>query len=151
LKSEDLPTDFTAWAHIAAHIEVIKLVFNSLLIFLGQRKALRLLSTEGHCEDDRASFTDSIRSVDVREKFRATQGVVGELDTELVTLAPLQRHYRKRRACILGLLEQLNLLGNVSKTQATMVDVAVEFSRYIWFMYEFYAILVRAIFSCNQL
>jgi hypothetical protein len=86
LDRKDLATDFAAGAHITVNIEIVQLVFKILLVVLGQSKALNLLSTKDHCEDDRTSLADSSWSVDVREEFRAAQAVVGEPDTEIVIL-----------------------------------------------------------------
>jgi hypothetical protein len=112
------------------------------------------MSTEGHCEDERASFTDSSRSVDVQEEFRPTQAVVGELETELVTLHRCNGITESGGHASWDLSrcadKNMHFVGNESKTQATMVDAAVEFPRYIWFMNQFYAILLRGSFPCRD-
>jgi hypothetical protein len=81
---KDLATAFIIGAHLTVNIKVPQLVVEISHLVFRQVKALHLLSTGVHGEDDRASFAISSRSVDVREEIwaAAAQAGVGELDAE---------------------------------------------------------------------
>jgi hypothetical protein len=87
LKWKDLATDLTALASVTVNIKVPQLVLKLILHLIAcQIKALRLLRARVQDEDDRTSFANSSRSVDVPKELRAAQAVVEELDKELVIL-----------------------------------------------------------------
>ncbi len=79
LKRKDLATDCTALASFTVNIKVPQIVIKILHLLACQFKALRLLSARVQGEDDRASFANSSRSVDVRE-------ISGSLEQRIMVL-----------------------------------------------------------------